>query len=753
MRDLGRVASENLLLPAINSDQTDHDFAVFVGIRPTSLEVIQKLMDQRKDNRVLLWTPDELNQEERGRLIDFAAYQKLVRDWQGKENEDAIAVINWVANSLQTDLGKIVKIIDNSYARGRIDALDNSRMEFHVAGELLSILTPIVGRVLNGTYESREIKFEPPFIFRKEEGVKVINGIVKTGFIPKGAKPNQNINAAQNFGFGLKIIKKGAEKELDISQNTFVQSMWTFINEKLEDEGASMKLETIYKNFMGLGISKNYGLTRRMVQIYLLCLAQQGKIRVSVSARSGLPYSLIDYANIAEIDFSAKILDSLAEVQKLAKPENWEILRPYAEKLLGESIPSTHDDALISQYRAKLREIFRREKDDSIRLVSKITSLFEALKATNPYENELHQVAKLFSTDIEKGDDINQLLFGLKVALGYQAFDNNAASQSEVDDLAIRLKNYRDLQVFVSYETDIRTAIVYCAHALPDLEQLKQVRQIQKELEEKLTNLGPYIDSEVKLKTELIGRIPPAMGEGGTVGCLIHNYMMVYITLHDSVMELLEEDRRQIQTILKSKDFRALRILERITALQPAVAADIEHKLAELSSGITTCSAPSRASIEEKLKFGPVHECGLSFHNASEWIEAAKDISKRASEIFETTMNRKMEVFLNSTVQQRLEQGKTEKAIGGLLKCENIAEIRAYLVEKSLEDETIVDTINRYLKRIEVKKVKMVDFKPSLSTVEKNQLGSLAQEFQKYLEDQIESMKADDDTLPMLQVE
>lgn len=89
-------------------------------------------------------------------------------------------------------------------------------MEFHVAGEMSSILAPLVDRVLTVAYESRNIIFQPPFFFRKEEGVKVVNGIVKTGCIPKGAKPNQNISAAQNFGFGLKIIKKSAEKELII---------------------------------------------------------------------------------------------------------------------------------------------------------------------------------------------------------------------------------------------------------------------------------------------------------------------------------------------------------------------------------------------------------------------------------------------------------------------------------------------------------------------------------------------------------
>ncbi|MCK4815313.1 hypothetical protein KA005_06050, partial [bacterium] len=121
MRDLGRVVSENVPLPPINSDETDRDFAVFIGSRPISKEVVNKLLSQRKDPRILFWTPGHMTQEEKDRLLDFAAYKKLVSDWQGKESEDAVAVISWVAESLKTGLGKIQKIVDNSFARGRID--------------------------------------------------------------------------------------------------------------------------------------------------------------------------------------------------------------------------------------------------------------------------------------------------------------------------------------------------------------------------------------------------------------------------------------------------------------------------------------------------------------------------------------------------------------------------------------------------------------------------------------------------------
>lgn len=753
MRDLSRMAADGAALPALDSDQTDQDFAVFVGMKTATPKAIKKLLAQRKDPRAILWVPSELSTDERDRLLDFCAYRKLVFDWQGKESDDAVAVVNWVANALQADLGKIAKIVDNSYARGRVDALNSSEMEFHVAGELRAIMTPLVDRVLTAAYESREIRFEDPFIFRKEEGVKVINGIVKTGNIPKGAKPNQNISAAQNFGFGLKIMKKSAEKQLDVSDNPYVADIWGFIDEKLPDGSQPMKVETLYKNFMGIGGPKDYGLTRRMVQIFLLCLVRDGRVRVAIGPKSGLAISMIDYSTIADIDFSVKVLDALTEVQKLAKPENWEVLRPYAEKLLEEAIPATHDDAVISSHRARLRELFTREKDDAARIESKAQSLFQELKKPNPYAGELAQATKLFAADISGGDDINLILFALKEAFGYKAFDANASSPVEVDDLANRLKNYRDMRRFLGFEREVRLAQAYVTLSLPDDERLRDMRKAQRKLAGRMENLQPYIDSEVRLRTELVGKTPPEPGESGTLGALVQEYQAAYLVLHDTVAERADEGRKTIADLLASDDFKALKIAEGITALQPPVSESLERQMNECAGAIFTCPSPSHASIEDQLCRSTRHECGLEFGNAVDRMREADSSAEKAERLFNGMLNRKMEVFLNPAIRKRLEQGKTVPVIAEILKAADANAVRAVLVKACLADPKVVDAINRYLKQVVVKRVKMTDFKPSVRTIEGGQIPVVADEFKKYLEGQIAEIDRGDDTLPMLQVE
>jgi len=753
MRDLARVDKDGLPLPAVDSAESDLDFVAVIASRPVSHEVINRLLAQRKDPRLLLWTPGELTSEEHDRLLNFAAYRKLVSAWQGKDSDDAAAVIGWVADSLETDMGRIAKIVDSSYARGWVDALNNSRMEFHVAGEIPAIIRPLVDRVLSATYQSADIKFDPPLVFRKEEGVKVINGIVKMGQIPKGAKPNQDTSAAQNFGFGLKIMAKGVEKRLDISGNSYVSDMWDFIDGKLTDPHEMMKLDTLYKNFMGIGGPKDYGLTRRMVQIYLLCLVREGRVRVTVGPKSGLGVTAIDYSNIADIDFSAKVLDSLTEIQKVAKPENWDVLRPYAENLLGEAIPETQDEAAVAQSRARLRTLFAQEREEVPRVESRAKALFDVLKRGNPYENELAQVATLYSRDLETGDDINLILYGLKEAFGYQCFDANSASQAEVEDLANRLRNYRDVKRFLEFESELRTAGAYCGHILPDLRELEVVRECQSRVAAKLANVQEYIDSEVKLKAELIGRSPPDPAEHDTLGSLVRDYTEMYLILHDNVGSRADEARAEVQAMIEGDDMKALGVLENITALQPAVSEELELRLAELADGIFLCSSPSKASVQEQLRADPVHECGLTFQNASGLVDSAEDAAKTARSLLDQALDSRIQVFLNPAVGARLEQGKSEPLVAGLLGCEELEGLRAYLTQAALKDSAIVGTINRYLKRIVVRRVSMASFRPSSATVEMKQIPALAQEFQAYLERELDSVGGNGETLPMLQLE
>ncbi len=752
MRDLLHPDADKTLLP-LRSDETDHDFAVYVSTRPASSQHVERLLKARNDPRIIVWTPASFNDDERRRLYELAAYRKLVRDCEGKDSEDAVTIIQWVANSLQTEIGKIVKVVESAYTHGRVDSLDIKNMEFHVAGDIKGILPPVISQVLSAVYESRDIIFDHPFTFRKEDAVKVINGIVKTGEIPRHAKPTGDVSAAQNFGYALGIMKKGPLYKLDISGSRFIRDIYTFIDQKLVNEGQIMSIETLYKNFMGISMPISYGLTRRMVQLYLLCLVQTGKIRIGLSARSGLPFSHIDYQIIKEIDFSARILDALTQMQKMEQPRNWEVFRPFAEALLGKTIPSTHDDTVIAPFRVELRDLFSREKEAASRTVSNASKLFADLHTSNPYERVLQQFESFFKA----ADPVNidDMLYRLKEVFGYSSFDSGVVEEADVHDMKQRMKHYRDVQQFLTYDTDLRTAYQYCTHSLPESRDLATTLKIQQALAEKLRSLQPYIDSEVKLRTELIGSTPQGAIDAQTLQALIADYKTVYTAFHNNVLNKLGDHRTAIQQLLSSKELAALKMLENISALQPAVSSTIEGRLKKLLNEIFTCPSPSQNSIESELERVPVHRCGLSFGNYNDLFQRAEQVEEEARRLFNEAIEHKMEVFLNPAIQERLRQGQDKPALAALLQCRTVGDLRTYLTRQCQETPSIVETINHYLKRIVVKKVRLADFKPPTTTIEKEQIVDVAIAFQAFLEEQLQSIVADEasDTLPMLQVE
>ena len=755
LKDLSKVISNKEALPPLDTDQTEHDFAFYIARGHIPVQDILKLLEQRRDSRVIIWSPDDLKVDERDLLIDFAAYRKLLTDWHGKDTEDGVGVINWLYNTMQKELAKIANIVRNSYGRGRIDALNNTNMSFNIAGELNTIITPIVDRVLTATYESQDIEFEPPIIFRKEEAIKLINGIIKDGYIPKGAKPNQNISAAQNFGYNLKIMKKNAERELDVSDNRFVSDIWDFIDDKLVNDGQSIKMETLYKNFMGIGGPKDYGLTKRMVQIFILCLVRQGHIRLTLSSKSGLTDNHIDYSNMSAIDFSAKVVDSIIEIQKVVKPENWEVLRPYAEKILNMELISTNDDKYISEYRAKLRQHFESEKENSQRILERAQSLFNELKTNNPYEDEINQVVKLYSCDISNEQDINIVLYALKEVMGYNAYDTKQVSDNELDDLANRFENYKRIIELLEYEYDLKVGYNYC-RALENDSGLPDNIHKEKELvSEKLNNLHDYIDSPVRLRTELVGQKPPAFGNHGTIYSLVKTNMSAYITLHDTVLNRVDSCRVKINELLKGSDLKTLESLEEITALQPSITNNVIEGFTMVVKTLFSCPNQSHASLEEGLLKSPHHMCGLTFSNAGSYIEKAEEASSNASKQLKQIIKAKMEVFFNPAVRERLEQGRNEIIIDKLLRCQDADELWAYMAVQVAENRDIIETVNKYLKRIIVKEVKMANFKPTTRVIQAEQIQDIAEEFKQYLEEQIAVLgkDEDEDSLPMLQLE
>ena len=471
MRDLLHEARRGGLLPSINSDQTGLDFAVFVSATPAAAE-LDKLIEVKRDGRVLFWSPDELTPSERALLTDFTAYRALVADFSGRDTQEAKEVLEWVQGRLRGEMGSVYRIVPDSYARGRIAALDHSQMAFQAQGELAALLTPLVGQVLDASYASKDLDFEAaPAAFDDTNAVNVINGIVKAGEFPRGVRPSKEISASQNYGFALGIMRRPNDRKLDTVDCRYTADLARWIEAKLGDSTATLPVAAVYKNFMGLGgpDGVNYGLSRRMVQLYLLCLAREGKIRISLAGRN-LPVEAVEYSNIAGLDFKAAVLDGFDQIQRLQPPEGWELLAPYAAALLGDpAIAAAREDAEIQAsltrvlaYRQENVEPFSRL---AVGLADLLAEISPESETSSGLLDRLAAWGKFLAAPVGSDAILPHLLNALDDAFGYHVYRDEAVSQAETDDLATRRAETLQAERLYGYRDQLRAAARYATWA------------------------------------------------------------------------------------------------------------------------------------------------------------------------------------------------------------------------------------------------------------------------------------------------
>jgi hypothetical protein len=725
MRDLLDIASKGQGLPPINSPDTDHDFGVFISNRFCG-DKVAELAKQVADPRTLFWTPSQLTSQEKDRLLDFAAYRELVKDYLGKDTEEAKGVIQWVANRLKDEIGSIAKIVTDSFGRGQVSAVDHASMPFKCQGELLSILTPLISLALDGVYVSKKMEFDAPSPFNDAEAIKVINGIVKTGDITKGTKPNQFTSAADNYGYALGIMKKDGTKQLNTKGNEFVEDLDEWIETQTNQGNQRISLETVCKNFTGLSgpNGKNYGLSRRMIDIYLLCLVREGKLRILMSGK-GAATETIDYTNIADQTFNAALLNSMAKVQRLKAPEGWPVLAPFAAILLdNESLKTIQKDGDITAALEKLKK-WREDSQPKVKaLVEQLDTLMADIQQENPVADSLTSWLKFFSATIDDTEAIAPLLNALDTSFGYSCYADQEAKTTELDDLAARKKTWEKAVAFCRHDQKIRAAYRYSQLTVKEKGPVGELKDKLRILGKKLENVGDLMESEAKLQSQLLDPLEAIQGV----------YRTRYLQAFDKVTGKCEAVRAEIDNLPDSPQFRAISELVKIDALATVDVATLKGEFVAYKSDLFQSSLDHNA-VERALKDRPQPE-GCSLH-----VDEADDLVAAAEAVLEQAKGKVRAALLNVASQLRqpalrslLEQGKKEKFIADVLDAANDEKLADLLAATVPEDPANAKLLAKYLKHIVVKVIHLNEFHPTKTKVEKGDIESVVGEFRKFLE-------------------
>jgi hypothetical protein len=764
MRDLLDIAKRDAALPAINSAETGLDYSVFISSTPASA-LLDSLIAARKDPRVIFWSPAELSASEQSLLIDFAAYRSLVRDCGGRDDQLARRVLEWVHGQLRDQIGTIYRIVPDSYGRGRIAALDHANMAFVVQGELPAILTPLVEQVLDATYVSRELAFDAPAPFNDINAINVINGIVKVGEIPKGARPTREISAAQNYGFALQIMRRPNDRRLDLTDCRYTRDIAAWLDRKLGDGTTSVPASAVYKNFTGINgpNGQHYGLSRRMVQLYLLCLVREGRLRLTLSGRNA-PVEAIDYSNIADIEFRTAVLDAIDRVELLKPPAGWDLLAPFAAVLLDDPhVAEVRDDADI---RAAVQRLVTVRQADLVAfrsLHAGLTDLFHELAALMPETRSLSGQEEtgrpsltgflermtawetFLAARVDPADPIPFLLHALDQAFGYQVYQSGQALEEEVADLRRRRAEVKHAEAFFRHRDRVLAAARYASFALPHTEALSDLAAALERARQALGRVDELIPNETRLVTELLEPMEEA----------IRTYTVRYLQVFDAVTAHAEQVRGQIEALTASPAYRALGRLAQVEPLggdaRPALDRAISAVLNVPERLVPTTL--TRHEVERRLRHAPQPgDCALTLTNAGEWIGRADATLAECQTLVRTAVLDKANLLHSPALRERLAQGQGDPFIAGLLQTDSPEGMADYLAAMLGSDagEDLAARLNRYLQKLRVVRLRLADFAPGKRTLERSDVEATVTEFRAFL---LSAFEAPADELPLVELE
>ena len=363
--DLAKTRHQNCV---IDTHGKEDDFLIVIARRPMAEKDVEKWLtrDKPADPRLVVWVPAAMNDQERSQLAEVLAKLKVY-----EENKDSTAGKQAWAD-FRNSAYRGYAVLQGIYGRG-LARSSRGALSISMVGGVEGALCSMAKDAMDTCYKSRHIdfgnrKFDTP------NAVKLINGLVKRGVAV--SEGDVLWSAVENFAPPLGLVRPELPKRLDPSGSPFYQE----IRRKIEKEGAiGIEVRTVYNWFTGYNPAdgaESMGLTRRMVDVYLLCLVQQGVIRISQS-RGGW----IERSTIANIDFKPETLRGMLRIELPRALDDWEVFFPYLETLtsLEGKLGPTYDKAAADD---ALREFWEHcwvEKSGLEDIERDIRELFDAL--------------------------------------------------------------------------------------------------------------------------------------------------------------------------------------------------------------------------------------------------------------------------------------------------------------------------------------------------------------------------------------
>lgn len=495
------LSQPNASPPEVDTHGNEDDFVVSLARRPMTAKAVEKVLKKTKDPRAVVWAPAEPTEEEKATLAGVLAHLTVA-----EENKDS----NFEKEGrreFKRDVQRAYTAIRGIFARG-VAKTTRKTLSVSLVGDVEGAIATMAEEALDSCYQSRNIDFGNRK-FDTQGAVKLINGLVKRGLAV--SEGDQLWSAVENFAEPLGLVRAELPNRLDPSGSEFYQA----IRKRVEERGgAGIEVRTVYNWFTGYNSEdgqESPGLTRRMIDIYLLCLAQQGVIRISYGKKG----EWIDRSTIAGIDFKPETLRNLGRIELPRALEQWEAFCPYLETLVGYApgtLPTKYDKASADEALKSLWENHWLQLTEIERVEQELAGLFTALGSTekNPFDDLLLywiDFAQEERPDVysekEVFDSLRRTV--IKVSEVDDAEKLDAACLTKFKTNHQRLKELRES--FVKTSLLLLRAAKLAAAPLPDGKQYRPIEKAQAEVKKELEKAADLILSPDTVTTRLDPRL------------------------------------------------------------------------------------------------------------------------------------------------------------------------------------------------------------------------------------------------------
>lgn len=741
VRNLVDISKQRSTALSLDTSSTDEDFAAYVSDRPCSDKELDHLATIQKDARILFWSPDQASASEKELILDLAAYISLVKDFKDQDTLDSRTVIDQVQSHIKADIGRLTKLVTDRYGRGRLCATDHTKLTVTMSGDLGAILEPAVATVLDATYASRDLDLSSaPATFTEEEAVKVINGLVRVGEISKTAKVDKNVSAARNYAVYLSIAKRKAERKLDTSDSIYVSDIFDWVKSKVRDTSMPVPVESVYKNFMGIGGpgGKNYGLSRRLIDLFLLCLVREGRIRISIDSRH-VEGGFVDYATIERIDFKKATLQGMGagNISLMEAPEGWDVLRPFAAVILDDSkIEEVTKDVEIQDVIRRTVEALKSCRIDVAELEEDLEEIFVSIDQENQISERVKAWRQFVEAEIDPKKETIHILDAMDRNFGYRAYADMQYRPEDRDDLASRKREIENAKEFAKRARDIRAAAQYAKLTVMEKPLKDDLKSHLKRVRKSMGQMGLMMADPAKLITDLVEPL----------NRIRETYETRYMQVFDQVVAATEDARTAVSAMPKGDLVAALKAMNQVSALEKADLSALEDSASELLNDLFP-SELRASEVRLGLRDTPYpRDTADLIADAEDWIARAQQAREEAEGLYRSRIVDRVIALRSSGMRSLLEQGKNEVFIKKILAANDEATLADLLIKELSADAKKAKLLDKYLKKIRVVRVRLSEFDPGLVTFGQDDLENVVASFRRFLEERLGKSR-DDETI------